>query len=363
MIRHLLSPGRKNLSSISSRYSLQNHFPQNPFKRGEKFTGTVLTTEAGGGVVVSAKGAIFRAYSKEPLSKGQLYQFLVSRDRPKIELKVISRLSNKGHPFFRAWAATRSDGEAIIRILAEILTLSKNVNRPSRSTISKLEQLVHLFTISHKDVIKGGLPDRIAMFLTASGIFLEAKLGKIVKQGFARGVESHMVDDLKAVLLRLLGEIEDTETKSVEMSGLAQKATQLLQLIEAHQILNLYALEGNVGWFWFVPFYEEGKYGAAELLTKKRVSGGYTIWISITLSRLGRVQAKLDLKENTIDLVFYLEQPQVAQFISDNAEVLKRGIESSGLRLGSFVCHEAVDDQIALHLASEEGFGGLHVEV
>ena len=363
MIRHPLFSPKKDLSHISSHHFLPKNICSKAFRTGERFRGTIIEVANGGRVTVSAKGNVFNAFSTEPLAKGNVYEFLVSRTWPRVELKVVSRPTPHLSSPLGLWVSTKRGREAFVRVLNDILTLSRAHKGLNKTSITALEKIVDLIHVFHGEKASTLPPERIAGFLLASGLFFESRLRRLVQKAAGNGVEEQVEGDLKGVLLRMIQALDKDGSQGKDASGLYQRLVQLLHLIESHQILNLNAIEADLGWFWFIPFYDGGRWSCAELLTKKISKEAYSIWITMRLSKLGLVQAKIELAARSVRVVFYLDDRGNAELVSTNLTKLKRRFEAQGLVLASFECKNMEEDGMALCLSSSGQRGGFCLEV
>ena len=363
MIRHPLLTNKNLRLPISSSCLSPKGIPRNLFKEGEKFTGTIMEIEQGGRVTVSGKGLIFTAHSSEALAKGHLYEFLVTRVRPRIELKVISSKGAGEASTFALWAYMKREREQFFRILNEICALTKTSRALPKTVAASLQELVQWMGISPANLGDTEGREWIIKFLEHSGIFFEGKLKRVAQMGIEPGKHESLGRDLKGLLLKIMGALEKTDMQSQDQPVLAEKVIQMLHFIEAHQILNLHTMEANMGWFWFIPFFYDGRYGAAELLTKRTSEDIYIILVNITLSILGHVQARVELNGNSVSVAIYLESTQISQFVGRHGELLKQRMALQGLNLASFVCTELEQDEMAMCFASAGQGSGFHMEV
>jgi len=362
MIRQPPFTQRRILPSIPSRHFLSSKISSKFFHMGERFTGSIIEIANGGQVTVSARGKIFNAFTSEKLEKGGVYEFVVSRTWPRIELKIVSRSGTHDSSPLRLWISTKKGRENFFHEVNEVLTLSK-AKGLSKSSIVALGEMLDLMQIPYGDKPNTLLPERIAGFLLASGLFFESRLARFAQSLVSNKTDEHINKDLKGILLTMIQALEKDDFQGKESSGLYQRLVQLVHLIEGHQILNLNAIQANMGWFWFIPFYDGHRWDCAELLTKKTSEKSYGIWISIRLSQLGLVQAKIELAESSVRVSFYLAEDSKKEFVSSNLTELKQRFEAQGLVLVSFECKRMEEEGIALSLSSPGQGGGFSLEV
>ncbi len=363
MIKNLNFLRSRRPSSTSTRYLTTKDLRQKLFSKGETFRGTIIRAEPGGKVLVSGKGAIFTAYSMEKLLSGHVYQFLVRKTRPVIELRIVSAKHNDRPSALGLWASTRPARGRFGEALIELQALISETKAASKPTTEALEKLVRLATVTQKNLSSADTASQIARLLMASGIFFESKLANLAKKG-PRNVSAGEVGyDLKHVLLRILGEVEHSNGSMKDNAAITEKVIQMLHLIERHQILNLLIMEGNLGWFWFLPIYDGKRWDSAELLTKKLSAETFSIWINLRLSRLGPIRARVDLKGRSVGVTFYVDDHRIVELVSAHKDMLDRKIQAQGLRLTAFFCNEAEEDHLISYMAETSHFEGLHVEV
>lgn len=363
MIRYPISSRRNPTYHIS--HLCVSHKQKLPiqFEKGERIQGTVLRAYPGGQVIVSAKGKIFGAHSLTRLARGRVYQFVVTRTRPNVELRVMSQLENRVDSILGLWAETAGNRKRLAKIASEIL---QKVNCPhglSPKITPHLKQLAGLLENMVYDEAVGKDFMWMADTLRSSGLFFEKKL-RLLAMTKAKGGERKIIEnDLKGLVLKLLRGLDHHGGEEKEVSGLRHKLEDILRMIEAHQQINLRSIRNDIGWFWFIPIRDNDDCGGADVLTKRHSSGSFTIWLRIELSAIGPMQVVLNIAGTRVRVSLFLKNRQIARFTSQKAHLLADGMKAQGLSVDSLDVGISTSYEFEMNLSGGQPAEGLNLEV
>ncbi|RLB42906.1 MAG: hypothetical protein DRH12_04415 [Deltaproteobacteria bacterium] len=363
MIRSFSPIYRKSLSDIELINSRSNKgFPIN-FKNGERFKGTILKAGKWGLVTVSAKGGIFTAHAKGQLSEGSVYEFMVTRVRPNIELRIVPRQKGQEPSIIRLWVGGESAREQLGEMLTEIF-------ESVESSISQFKDGSGIFAKSSTllaELVYGegavGDPRWLRKSLSSSGLFWENKVARLVMEQRQASGQQAVGDDLKGLLLRALEILHSDGKYTKETAAMEQKVSKVLHLIESHQGINFHCMNEGIGWFWFLPIRERHGFGWAKILARKFSRKGFSVWIDIKLSQLGRLQVFFRLAESELRLTFFLEDEHRRKFASRKAGTLLKAMEGQGLFVDSIDFQLAKGDELTAELFGARQKVGFDLEV
>lgn len=308
------------------------------FKPGEILKGTVIRKFPRGEILVAAKGREFQAYTTLNLKEGQRHHFQVNTTGSRIELKVLDDLIHKLDSPIQIWSSNRHARDRFAGLIRELIK-AHNLTGLTKGSVQTLKNLSQLFpTIVFSDHGKdNGL--WLQRFIIGSGLFWENKIVRYLLGDKNRSWKRLMAVDLKGVLLSLDGDLRTLEQDSDHIKSLAENIRQALSVIEQDQFLNLSSVREGLGWFWFIPGLKEDGFRKAELFVKEGKKEGETCFsIFLELSRLGQVVVDVAVMKGVISLKIFMEDRELANFVTENLSLLEKGIQEAGMMIGTIVC-------------------------
>lgn len=179
------------------------------------------------------------------------------------------------------------------------------------------------------------LPARLAQGLRDSGLFYEAHLAR-----WARGAYS--LDILRNEPQARLAAGAQSAAGRAELGGLPEQAAYLagrqLQMLEGQPLFWQGLLWPGQWMDWLVQE-RPGEGGAGH--PQGEPAAAWNTELSLTLPRLGRVGAQLDLRARDVNLTLWATEPAAAETLRAALPELVHGLHAAGLRAGRLVVNLA----------------------
>lgn len=306
-------------------------------KKGETFVARVDRVLSGSMALISAKGASFLASTGVPLREGGAYSLRVEAVRPCIVLKTVQVPSDPvpGAPEILARASSVKD-----RFLEILSALARShpggaLGEDLGPDLRRLQALLQTLAYQRPDRADGKWMVRALM---GSGIFWEQKiLRQAVQNGKGGSPFPLHHEDLKGLLTKVLGALEEKGTPEEGASSMLGKAREALSFIEDQQRLNLHA--GENGWYWFLPGSRDMGFYHAEFFGRRSPEPGeHRLHVVMAFSHLGQMEADLTLSQGGLTAVLRMEDRRKALFVSDHIQDLEQGLRNVGIRISAVQC-------------------------
>jgi len=242
----------------------------------------------------------------------------------------------------------RTFGAGVDEILRQALSAEKSGGKKGWAD----ELLKILQPLMEKPLLDNDAASRVAALkriFENNGQFFENKLFKLLEESALPQGKTHeetkaalkaaLQNDLKSVLQQVLSFMEKSDPPAPLRERIQQEAVRLGHIIDAVQVKNL--AEDNYHHL-FIPLVNAGEERSA-LVTiqrrgkKKKVDGKNTsLTVRVSPSVLGDVEGRVEIKNGTVWVHFFLESdPFVTLFLENQAE-LWDGIKKTGYSRGSF---------------------------
>lgn len=236
--------------------------------------------------------------------------------------------------------------------LQTLLDPSKNANILSLLGLNKQEMERIFKTLSQNQLPVDA--SAVKNLVDKSGLFLESHLRSMLEtSGLLRS------DDLKAVLLSLLGNVKLALAKSLRQKGVTPGFDDLLVLqeelegalatITLKQLAALQAHErGTCFWSFEIPVRLQNEMHSIELRIEREdkaseedmESEDWKVQLNVTLPQLGPIEAELFMRGSKVSVVIYAQQAETANLMDGNLHRLKSGLENAGLSVSVLLCHQ-----------------------
>jgi hypothetical protein len=202
-------------------------------------------------------------------------------------------------------------------------------------------------------------PDTLKQALANSGLFLENKLAQAV----LTNEPPALTRDLKAQLTRVTHELA-SQTVSAPTSGRAPVADTLppdlkqlattaegsLARMQVNQLASLppetpaapIAINVELPVRHGTALSSLGVHIEQEAGDDTARARAFSVWLSLDLPNVGRVEARVRLVGENVSVNFFAEQPATADLFRDHLPLLQRGIEAEGLQAGPLHCDAGV---------------------
>ncbi len=265
-------------------------------------------------------------------------------DKPKINNESVQSLSN---PLLKD--INLKSKNSLLRVLKEngALNLIKETSRELK-TIFELLQKSSLDKSSSK--LLENLPlhveqldgDKIKEQIKNSGLFLESKLAKIVKNGInseSNLVQKILSNDIKASLLSLKHSLSQDNSQNSKV--ILQKVENVLSQINYYQLIS-YATNSI---FIYLPlFFKDMQEG--QLKIKRLKQKRYFCEINLKLKEFGEIELFIMLFDDVnINISFFALNGIFLEKVKQNLTLLKKGIKSVGLKISNIYMYDTLKDK------------------
>jgi len=303
-----------------------------------------------GQLVLRVAGQQITATADIPVQKGAVLTLEVNRLTPTPTLKIIDAPVTGGAQLGRLNGELQlllpqllpQQGRVLDPLLtlfttqqgANILALLGLKNADIERLLKQVHQAEHLVD-----------PKLLKMAVEKSGLFLEAQLQQLVLSG---GMLPP--GDLKAELLRLLHRVNrklkeqnrvgEDEAVLLALEELQQDLEGAIAKISLNQLAVCLPDESNQQkWSFDIPVrFKEivatlslSIYRDSEPQNKLPEQQDWKATLSVTLPKLGLVEAELFLRGNKVSVVIFSEQAQAVELINAQMDQLRTGLESRGM--------------------------------
>lgn len=304
----------------------------------------VLEVLGNNSAVLDIRGSAVLAETPGPLLPGTLVRTRVEQVSPRLILMLL-----------RGSAQYRETAEAFLRthlpervplsdLLPQLVESLPALRRAAPELAALLERALERGVLSSKTAED---PTFLQSWLKTSGLLLESKLARALESGEPPDLRF----DLKAILLRLAGQLEEgrpggDQTDS-PLSPLLSDLRAYLKNIELEQFRNVQALADGRSVYLQLPWGVERE--RAELFLRRwgedrepgqEREGGFRICFLLSLRGLGdlRIDATLDGKR--VGCSFQVANPDCAPFLRGRFPRLKERLEAHGFQVVRLDCVE-----------------------
>lgn len=302
---------------VVSSYQKEKPPPQQPAQlvKGQILNATVIEARPNNTYLLDINGNRIEAQSPAALTAGQQVQLQITSTSPQVQLTIVSDFFSTlaGKPL--VLLGTNLDVSSLFTTLkqahaAETLKLSS-------TSLNTLETFV---PGDFRSILKGD----------QGGDFLQKifnRLGLNLENLLARGRGRDSADTLKATLLEILHQFKGAE-KVTEQAG------RLLATLELYQFAQLQLNNQNILLFPLpLPFLEQG-YLLIENYKEDNESGsteedsGLHYYVHLAMSELGNMKIEFFHNQDDLYLKFYTESRSIADFLTENVQLLHETVSS-----------------------------------
>lgn len=340
------------VASLSPQLLLEvSTFPRTPLPPlalGQEVTAQVLEDLSDGRVLVRLHGALLEATTQESLPPGKELTVRVEQLQPHLVLRILKPAQDQ----VALEAAPELEAEAT-RILRATLphqaAVSDSLNllrqELARATAAPTQEVSPSLATLHA-LLQELLPDdgppsaeRLAAFVRDGGLQYEAKLLRLATDA-PEGPVRVADQDVKGLLLRILGEGETTLLRSETRAALMQH----LSHIETQQALNVLAQLQGGPYQLQIPFLsaqglstamlsieaDEGRQEEAGKRGKTHRGQGYNVLFLLDLEGFGQTRIDAHLSTKTLRVIFYVDQPQALALLQAELPGFRETLQSLG---------------------------------
>lgn len=196
---------------------------------------------------------------------------------------------------------------------------------------------------------EGNLADRLASALVNSGVFLESRM---LEAALAGEGDASISGDLKLALLQASEKLSQAgrpggaaAALAPQMSDVAARVGGLLDAVTGEQMQNVRMLAANEIYLQ-LPFAESAGLERLEIrishqgerAAQKIDAKNVLVTLAVDTSQLGRIKAALSIVNGQISCRFKAETEEAVKLVTENADLLKRGIERFDYRVANIEC-------------------------
>lgn len=320
-------------------------------KRAELIEGEILRAGVkdilpDGKVKLSLKGFIIEARTEVALKTGDTITATVESSGGKIILRLAAPPeTNKILESIKMLLPEKAD---VGKLIEKILLLEKSGGGISNNADKANGSLKALKEFLGRILIEGnGLNENaVKNIIEKGGQFYEESIKKAVMSGIIKPDDAARLakDDLKPIVMSIVKELEQGVFKDAQ-KDLLKTASGLLKNIELNQFMNAAQAKHDSAAYFQIPFYFKDNLETAELFFfgGKKGAGGkakkdFSIAVSLNMKALGQVVADARVRSDDVFLRIYAGDKESSEFIREHLDMLKNGIESKGMRVGSIDC-------------------------
>lgn len=315
-------------------------------KRAEFIEGEILRADVqdvlpDGKIKLSLKGFLIEARTEVALKTGDTISAKVESSGDKIILRlVVPPDANKILESIKTLLPEKTDiGKLIEKILLSD-DIPKNTDKADGS-LKILKEFLGRVLVEGNELNE----DAVKNIIEKGGQLYEESIKKAVMLGIKPDDAARLTkDDLKPIIMNLIKELEQGVLKDAQ-KDLLKTASGLLKNIELNQFMNAAQTKHDSAAYFQIPFYFKDNLETAELFFfgGKKGAGGkakkdFSIAVSLNMKGLGQVVADARVRSEDVFLRIYAGDKESAEFIRGHLDMLKNGIESKGMRVGSIDC-------------------------
>jgi hypothetical protein len=332
----MLCPVQNN-SGIPTKPGEIRNTTDTPLKQGAIIKGTVLERLKDGEFIISSGGKDFRAHSALALKEGQKYDFHVLSAKDRIELRVAEGESPVTRNIAGFISSANTMGQKLTLALSNAIHLPSIKNLPAQASglINKLQTILN-HPISTKDIPQ--IVSWVTKNIQGSGIFWEAKLLQLIMGKKGEGPKELADQDVKAILLNILKNIEKTLEEKEGVKALNINVREALNLIEQEQVMNLDTMRDGIGWFVNLPFVNNDDFHSTELFIKKPKEGGLHFSMLLDMTFTGMMNIDVLFLKETASIMINVENEKTKEFILESAHELEDAFKKAGFMTGKIRC-------------------------
>lgn len=320
-------------------------------KRAEFIEGEILRADVqdvlpDGKVKLSLKGFLIEARTEVALKTGDTITATVESSGDKIILRLAAPPdTDKILESIKMLLPEKAD---VGKLIEKILLLEKSGGGISNNADKADGSLKTLKEFLGRVLVEGNELNENAVknIIEKGGQFYEESIKKAVMSAVIKPDDTARLakDDLKPVVMNLIKELEQGVLKDAQ-KDLLKTASGLLKNIELNQFMNTAQTKHDSAAYFQIPFYFKDNLETAELFFfgGKKGAGGkvkkdFSIAVSLNMKGLGQVVADARVRSEDVFLRIYAEDKESSEFIREHLDMLKNGIESKGMRVGSLDC-------------------------
>lgn len=306
---------------------------------GEVLEGRVIEHLGDQRILVSLKDKWVVAESQRAFQPGETFMVQVKQLTPKIILSLLSGpipLGNKLVSQIRALLPYQITMGQLIEELQKNIISNRQLEWSGKENLQTILSSL-IFNQSPGDYLKA--------FISASGLLYENKVMRYLS-GTSEGTPQ---DDLKGLLLKLVGELNGEPTPAFQAfnkSSLANLVSSGLKNIELQQYLNLLAKETGDFYLLQIPVIFSQTietialylYNQREKSDRKEKRECYTLVFLLDLKNLGELKIATFVADKKILCRVMTSEENVAEFIHLLLPQLKDRLENLGYQVEALCC-------------------------
>jgi len=322
---------------------------------GQVLQARVIDRSLSGNLILRVAGHQITATADIPVHKGTLLNLEVSGLYPAVSMKIINLLlpgMSLSNPLESQYQLLLPRQGSVLAPLLTLLEPAQRVNLLSLLGVKNglLDSLHN--SLSHFELLTD--PKTLQKAILLSGFFLESELLRLVDAG---GFLSRA--DLKGMLFRLLHRINQalsrlrtgigSDTAPEILSSLQVELEGAIATITLNQLsaCQVNERDGCI-WLFDMPFRIRDSLHSLSVTIEREGTASqdqpesqeWIVLLSVSLPRLGTIEAELFLRESKVSAVFYLERERTFRLLDERLYQLRAGLESRGFKVSVLRCHQ-----------------------
>jgi hypothetical protein len=320
------------------------------FVRGERIEATVLNQIDPRRVLLRIQNREIVAETDLSLPRQETLAFIVEETRPNILLRPVppedSGENSVAVLLKRRMAASLSSGAG-----EEVLPLPAKAQAGGNVVWlqPQLQPLARFLQASALSPPFAGIREDPARILQGSGLFLENKIGRLIREGREEQLDEVLKQDLKGLLLTAGAALNPASEDCPK--DLLPGVERALEKIELFQLLNLRQADPARNFFFQIPLWFGGNLRFVEMnlsLPDKEDSAGdeegYSVLFLLSLPALGRMRVEARLREKDLFCRIIVCRGDAAQAVSEALPGLIDRLAGLGFRPRIRVAQEREDE-------------------
>ncbi len=287
-------------------------------KAGEVVKAEVVDILPTGAVVLRLKGSYITVRTEIPLQKDTslLLRILELPVDNRLKLQLVSVLDGKGNINVNKLALNSINTEILSRLIS-----NENLNEFDKIILSNIvrsrikKPIIKDIIFQNFQILDNFSPDKLRESIANSGIFLEAKLKKLVE-----GKKADLKNDLKASILKELS--NESIVSSIFHRRELQTKKEVLNDILMYQLLS--KLTNSI--YTYIPSILKGV-KHLDISIKSEENGSKFIKIDITFEEKGRVMVILTYFEKSLNVFFKFEDEEFKKKCESDINQLKEKLK------------------------------------
>jgi hypothetical protein len=286
---------------------------------------------------------------------------VVKQERPQVILQILAGENPISARLLRLWRLHVQGRALFARLMQELSSRTETVLAGGRDqhALRCLGDLVPALVCSGPQCLDH---QWLTRQLSACGLFWENKVARWALRQQRPAPAQLLASDIKGSLLDLQRSVQ-VEEGVLPRHPLGDAVSRALAFVEQQQQFNALSGPGLGQWFWFIPgganqhlysaeiFIDEEQQGDTE---RGAGDGGFRLRLCVELSRLGPVEASLNLDRDRISCQLRVGEEALAQWLRPYLPALRSALEGRGFQVVSLGCDAGPIQRLPPCLAADQ---------